>query len=306
MRVTITKSRVHSILTRTSGYLKTVTSHSMQPYRGCTFGNSLCGVGCYVQHNHWLTRGAEWGSFLEVRTNAPEAYRSQYQTERRWARRARGGLSIFLSSSTDPFVPQEKTFGITGRLLEAMSESPPDVLIVQTHTHLVNAYSDLYQQLARRCELRFHISIESDRDRLPGLPPPASSVEKRFEAAAALRAAGLRVLITVSPLLPIFEPRGFFERIAQVADGVVIDHFIRGDGTPDGSRTRGTKLPAAMARFDPQTTDDKYLERMVRVAQEVMPGRVGVNVDGFAGRFLPVGVTARSQSGGSAWVCRLQ
>ena len=91
-------------------------------------------------------------------------------------------------------------------------------------------YSDLYLQLARRCELRFHISIESDRDRLPGLPPPASSVEKRFEAAAALRAAGLRVLITVSPLLPISEPRGFFERIAQVADGVVIDHFIRGDG----------------------------------------------------------------------------
>ena len=167
MRVTITKSRVRSILTRTSGYLKTVTSHSMQPYRGCTFGNSLCGVGCYVQHNHWLTRGAEWGSFLEVRTNAPEAYRSQYETERRWARRARGGFSIFLSSSTDPFVPQEKTFRITGRLLEAMNESPPDVLIVQTHTHLVNAYSDLYPQLARRCELRFHISIESDRDRLP-------------------------------------------------------------------------------------------------------------------------------------------
>jgi len=29
---------------------------------------------------------------------------------------------------------------------------------------------------------------------------------------------------------------------------------------------------------------------MVRVALEVMPGRVGVNVDGFAGRLLPVGV----------------
>ncbi len=114
---------------------------------------------------------------------------------------------------------------------------------------------------------------------------------KGLRAAAALQASELRVLITVSPLLPISEPRGFFERIAQVADGVVIDHFIRGDGTPDGSRTRATKLPAAMARFDPQTTDDKYLERMVRVAQEVMPGRVGVNVDGFAGRFLPVGVT---------------
>ena len=51
MRVTITKSRVRSILTRTSGYLKTVTSHSVQPYRGCTFGNSLCGVGCAKNHS---------------------------------------------------------------------------------------------------------------------------------------------------------------------------------------------------------------------------------------------------------------
>ena len=131
-----------------------------------------------------------------------------------------------------------------------------------------------------------------------------------MRAAAALQASELRVLITVSPLLPISEPRGFFERIAQVADGVVIDHFIRGDGTPDGSRTKATKLPAAMARFDPQTTDDKYLERMVRVAQEVMPGRVG-SQRGRVRRAVPArwgnaGVRARSQSGGSAWVCRLQ
>lgn len=39
-------TRVKNILTRTSGFLKTVTSHSAQPYRGCTLGRSLCGVGC--------------------------------------------------------------------------------------------------------------------------------------------------------------------------------------------------------------------------------------------------------------------
>ena len=44
-------------LTRTGGYLAGVTSHSLQPYRGCPLGSSLCGVGCYVQHNPWLTRG---------------------------------------------------------------------------------------------------------------------------------------------------------------------------------------------------------------------------------------------------------
>jgi hypothetical protein len=46
MGVALTEARVRSILTRATGYLRTVCSHSLQPYRGCTFGNSLCGVGC--------------------------------------------------------------------------------------------------------------------------------------------------------------------------------------------------------------------------------------------------------------------
>ena len=70
MGLKITHAEVKSILTRSSGYLKGTTSHSLQPYRGCSFGNSLCGVGCYAGQNRFLTRGAEWGSFLEVRVNA--------------------------------------------------------------------------------------------------------------------------------------------------------------------------------------------------------------------------------------------
>src|SRR5881409_794730 len=109
----LTEARVSRVLTRTSGFLRTVSSHSLQPYRGCTFGRSLCGVGCYVQHNRWVTRAAPWGGFLEARTNASEVYREQYEAERRWARALRGRFVIFLSSSTDPFVPQEERLAVT-------------------------------------------------------------------------------------------------------------------------------------------------------------------------------------------------
>lgn len=112
-------------------------------------------------------------------------------------------------------------------------------------------------------------------------------VARRFEAVAALREAGLRVIITVSPLLPIERPYVFFERIAAMADAVVIDHFIQGDGTATGMRTLGTALPVKMSQVDPASITLKYRDRMVAIAQELMPGRVGVNVDGFAGRFLP-------------------
>lgn len=278
---------VRNVLTRTSGFLKTVTSHSLQPYRGCALGSSLCGVGCYVRHNRWVTEGRPWGSFVEVRENAAASYLAGYERERAWARRARGRFGVFLSSSTEPFMPQERRYGVTRGVLEAMLGSPPDLLVLQTHSHRVTAYVDLYRELKARCELRVHVSIETDRERLPGLPPPASPVARRFAAARELKAAGIFTVITVAPLLPIADPERFFAAVADAADAVVIDHFIKGDGTPDGRRTRLTPLPRAMEEAAAGSSELAYRDAMVRVARRHLPGRVGVNVDGFAGRYLP-------------------
>ena len=294
MAMRVSEARVRGILTRTSGYLEGISSHSLQPYRGCSFGRSLCGVACYVQHNAFLTRGAAWGTFLEARVNAAERYAEQAAREGRWARRARGEFGVFLSSATDPFVPQERVLRITSRVLTAMCEQPPDVLIVQTHSPSVADACQQLVALAERCDLRVHLSIESDRDTLPGLPPPAASVARRLEAARTLRAEGLRTVITVSPLLPIREPRRFFARIAEAADAVVIDHFIQGDGTPDGSRTSRTPLPAAMRSVLPGSTTLAYRDEMVEIARQLMPGRVGVSRDGFAGRLLAAPSAASS------------
>lgn len=300
MKIQLGTTEVRNILTRSSGYLRTVCSHSLQPYRGCSFGNSLCGVGCYVQHNGFLTRGARWGSFLEARTNAADVYARQYDRERSWARRRRDRFGIFMSSSTDPFVPHEHRFRVTRALLERMHEHPPDALILQTHTHRVLDYLALYRTLRERCDLRIHLSIETDRERLPGLPPPASPIERRFEAARCLKEAGIRVVITVAPLLPIRHPQRFFERVAACADAVVIDHFIGGDGSVAGARTLKTDLPAAMAAVEPASTSLAYRERMVAIAQQVLPGRVGVGIEGFAGRMSGVGRPAETTPGPAA------
>jgi len=281
----VSKTEVKSILTRSSGYLRTVCSHSLQGYRGCSYGRTLCGVGCYVQHNPWLTRGETWGSFLEIRVNAAEQYRRQQPKERAWAEKSRGTFTIFMSSSTDPFLPHEDRFCITRKVLEAMLEKPPDSLILQSHSHRAGMYLELCQRLAERCELRFHLSIESDRDRLNGLPPPASSVAARLEAAARLRAAGLRVVITMAPLLPIEDPPAWFARVAQCADAVVLDHFIGGDGSKEGQRTLRTPLPAAIAAVDPACLSLRYRDEMVQLARKIMPGRVGIGISGFGGNY---------------------
>ena len=89
--------------------------------------------------------------------------------------------------------------------------------------------------------------------------------------------------MTVSPLLPIEQPDEFFAHIAEVADAVVIDHFIEGDGSPDGGRTFRTPLPEAMRALRPESITLDYRAQMVETARRFLPGRVGINIDGFAG-----------------------
>ncbi|MFM7128850.1 MAG: radical SAM protein [bacterium] len=274
-----------SILTRTGGYLESVCSHSLQPFTGCALGASLCGVGCYAQHQQYKTAGRTWGEFLDIKQNTRELYLNSYRREQAWARKNRGQMSIFFSSSTEPFPPQDRRLGVTAGLLEAMLQSPPDELIVQTHSHLVAEYIDLLAKLHEKMQLRIHISIETDRERIPGLPGHFSSVQKRMEAAKNLKQCGIKTVITVAPLLPIDQPELFFRQLSEVADAVVIDHFIDGDGSRNGSRTWRTALPEAIRQVNAAALDQNYREQIAAVAATYFPGRVGIGKEGFAGRY---------------------
>ena len=161
-----------SILTRTSGYLKTVSSHSLNPYVGCGFGRSACGEACYVRFNRWIMQGREWGRFVDIKINAAEVYSQTVEKEKKWARKTGGCFSIFFSSSTDPWQPVERKVRLTRQLLTAMQVVPPDRLILQTHSTAILDDLGIIQSLSKICDLRVHVSIEGDLDHLPGLPSP--------------------------------------------------------------------------------------------------------------------------------------
>ena len=85
--------------------------------------------------------------------------------------------------------------------------------------------------------------------------------------------------------LPIDRPEAFFKRLSSAFDAVVIDHFIGGDGSPDGARTRRTPLPIAMQAVLPGSVDVAYRDEMIALARR-HASRVGVGQAGFAGRYL--------------------
>ena len=80
------------------------------------------------------------------------------------------------------------------------------------------------------------------------------------------------------------QPAAFFERLAGAGvDAVVIDHFIEGDGTLEGSRTWKTDLPRAMQTVSAESTGLEYRDRIAAVAQKYLP--VGISASGFAGHY---------------------
>ncbi len=273
-----------TILTRASGYLKPVCTHSLNPYTGCGFGRSSCGVGCYVRFNQWLTRGRMWGGFVDVKINAPEIYLKTVGAEKRWAEKRNQLFAIFLSSSTDPWQPIEKKYRVTRRLLEAIAANPPDSLILQTHSATICDDFSSIARLAEASDVRVQISIEGDRETLPGLPPPPCSLEDRLVALEKFSHAGISTVACLSPLYPLKAPEKFFARLAQTGvSAIVIDHFIEGDGTPDGSRTFKTPLPAAMEAIEPGSASLAYRDKIVDVARKYLP--VGISQTGFAGNY---------------------
>tara|TARA_B100000686_G_C16800522_1_gene985634 strand:+ start:3275 stop:4159 length:885 start_codon:yes stop_codon:yes gene_type:complete len=281
----LNKTLCKSILTRTSGYLKEVSSHSVNPYVGCGFGKSSCGVGCYVRHNQWLLKGREWGGFIDVKMNSAEIYCKTWKAEKNWAVKRGLRFSLFCSSSTDPWQPMERKYRVTRRLLEAIRDSPPEQLILQTHSDLVRDDRNLILELSKVCDLRLHVSIEGDRDSLPEMPPPPCSVRSRLDVVEDFAGLGVCVVVCVSPLYPMINPQLFFEHLRKSGvRAVVIDHFIEGDGSKEGSRTLRTFLPKAIARIDAKSNQLSYRDKIVAIAKEYLP--VGISRNGFAGNYF--------------------
>ena len=272
-----------TILNPTGGFLGQGFTHTINLYRGCALGNTLCGLYCYAQWNPYHVRGRTWGRFLEVKHGAVQAYCAQYDRLKTPANPK--PIRIFMSSVTEPYPPQERTLRRTRELLEAMVDRPPDLLAIQSHTPLVVEDLALLQQLQQQCDVRVHITVETDK---PKLPPPfpnqAYSPRSRIQALHALRAAGLDSVATVSPLLPLDDPRRFAGELEQACTRVILDHYLLGDGSKEGQRTKQTAFPRLLreAGYAEWTTLKKFHE-IVDVFCNVFGGheRVGVSREGF-------------------------
>ncbi len=271
-----------SILTETSGFLKDGFTHTINAYSGCSFAGSLCGSYCYAQHNHWITRGRDW-KLYGVKRQIADAYRRDHDRIKAPRRGYPGPIRIYMSSSTDPYLPQEKKLGVTRELLLAMCERPPDAIVIQTRSPLVLRDRDLICELSTRSKVWVSMTVETDMEIIPGFPPHATPLSARIEALGEFRRHLVQTRATVSPLLPIRDVRQFAITLGAAADHVNLDHYLIGDGSPGGLRTRRTEFPKMLAEagYHQWNSLENFWEVVETFRGVLGPERVLTSREGF-------------------------
>ncbi|MEX1030682.1 MAG: radical SAM protein [Paenibacillaceae bacterium] len=220
-----------TILNRGTGYLSGY-SHSLNPYTGCSFGCSYC----YVRKMPVSTfRNAEWGSWVDIKKGTAEVFHKEFQRAK-----SKGPITIFMSSSTDPYQPIEYKERITRSLLEVMVSYPPDFLFVQTRSPLVRRDIDLLQRLGDK--VRVSMTVETDLEDIRRyFTPYAPPIRARLNTLEILAEAGISTQATIAPILPSSEK--FAELLRPLVNRVCVDDYFMGDGS-GGKRTRGLGIQA--------------------------------------------------------------
>jgi DNA repair photolyase len=219
-----------SIFSPATGFIKRGGfDWTCNPYLGCSFGCIYC-YAMFLPQNRRPRE--EWGKWFQAKTNAVELARKQAPKV--------AGQAVYCSSVTDPYLPAERSLGLTRGILEALLPHQPRLLI-QTRGPLVVRDLDLLRQFR---SVRVNVSIPTDSEAVRrAFEPKAPPLEKRWEAVAAVRAAGVPVGVCVTPLLPLEDPTAFVARLVALRPDVLVTQEFHDAGGGFGADT----APAARA-----------------------------------------------------------
>nr|WP_242969289.1 radical SAM mobile pair protein B [Anaerofilum sp. An201] len=209
MEPVIREITVKSVLTKSN---LPVSDYSVNPYVGCTHACRYC----YASFMKRFTGHPEpWGTFLDVK-RWPEIRRPE-----RYA-----GKELFIGSVTDPYLPQEKTFGRTRALLEQLAGSGVR-LSIATKSDLVLRDLDLIKTFPGA---RVSWSVNTLDEGFKREMDNAVSIERRLAAMKVFHDAGVRTTCFVSPIFPgITDVKAIIARVRSRCNLVWLENLnLRG------------------------------------------------------------------------------
>jgi DNA repair photolyase len=278
VRFEIFHTEARGILSRTSGFLAQAGfTHSLSPARNCTYGCTYCYVptmGIYggLQPADW----EHWGRFTTFKSNAPELLR----------RSLRPSQIIYCSPLVDPYQPAEESEALMPRILDALAERPPRVLVLQTRGPLILRDLDRLQRLARRTVLRVSFSVTTNREEVRRLYEPwCAPIAERWQVLRALGGAGIAAYATLAPVLPC-DPEELVDlAIAATGRDLIADPFHTRAVKAWGATTREAGWRVSRARGLDAWHDPQYQNEIVhrmKCRAEAAGRRLAIGPEAFA------------------------
>lgn len=171
----------------------------VNPYNGCQFACMYCYA---AQIARWKHPGETWGTFLDVKLNAPELLKIELEKlEKKFKSKNFG--TIFFSSVTDPYTGMEAKYQLTRNCLEVLADFEYEGEIsVQTKSGLITKDIDVLKRL-KKVTVGFTVTTLDDKvSRF--LEVEAPPVSARIEAIKKLNENGISTYAFIGPVLPYF------------------------------------------------------------------------------------------------------
>lgn len=165
-----------------------LADYAVNCYAGCEHGCVYCYARFVTRFSH---PGEEWGSFVDVKVNAPQVLAREV-TRKRVGR-------VFLSSVCDGWQPEEAVYGLTRQCLEILLRYGYPVTVL-TKNALVGRDLDL---LASKEGVEFGVTLTTLDEGLRRLIEPRSSAANdRLDLLDKAKRRGIRTYAFLGPLLP--------------------------------------------------------------------------------------------------------
>jgi len=222
-----------------------IHDYCLNPYTGCQVNCRYCYARLFMRR--YSGHSEPWGSFVDVKVNAPELLRKQ-------AVRAKRG-TVWLSSVCDPYQPLEEKYRLTRQCLAILAEARFPVNI-QTKMTLILRDLDIIERFD---EVEVGMTLTTDDEGIARMfEPGASPVGERIAALEKIHSRGIRTFAFVGPLLP-GGPEGLISALAGRVDKILVDRMNYLETVIGLYRKLG---------LSEATTDHFFREQARRIARE--------------------------------------
>jgi DNA repair photolyase len=192
-------------------------------------------------------KGDNWGEFLDIKDFDPE----QIKPEKYHGKR------ILLSSVTDPYLPLEKKYQNTRRILERLVGTDA-VISILTKSKLVTRDIDLFKKFKR---IEVGVSISTlDATFARKIERGASKPSDRLDAIRTVSEAGIPTYTFISPFFPeITDFRAIIEETVYYTDNYMFENLnFRPHNIPRIMKIIEENYPLLLSKYQEIRKDHTY------------------------------------------------